>query len=89
MISIDLSGKTALITGATGQLGRVMAKTLAKAGADIILHYHKNEEKANALAEEIRLAFAALSYPVMWENSIRCTQCAIKLRHPFQCPILL
>ncbi|WP_204443555.1 SDR family NAD(P)-dependent oxidoreductase [Merdimmobilis hominis] len=54
MISIDLSGKTALITGATGQLGRVMAKTLAKAGADIILHYHKNEEKANALAEEIR-----------------------------------
>ena len=54
MISTDLSGKTALITGATGQLGRVMAKTLAKAGADIILHYHKNEEKANALAEEIR-----------------------------------
>ena len=54
MISIDLSGKTALITGATGQLGRVMAKTLAKAGADIILHYHKNEEKANALTEEIR-----------------------------------
>lgn len=54
MISIDLSNKTALITGATGQLGRVMAKTLAKAGADIILHYHKNEEKANALAEEIR-----------------------------------
>lgn len=53
MISIDLSGKTALITGATGQLGRVMAKTLAKAGADTILHYHKNEEKANALAEEI------------------------------------
>ncbi|MBM6919628.1 SDR family oxidoreductase [Phocea massiliensis] len=53
-MSIDLSGKTALITGATGQLGRVMAKTLAKAGADIILHYHKNEEKANALAEEIR-----------------------------------
>ncbi len=54
MISIDLSKKTALITGSTGQLGRVMAKTLAKAGADIILHYHKNKEKANALAEEIR-----------------------------------
>lgn len=27
MIPIDLSGKTALITGATGQLGRVMART--------------------------------------------------------------
>ena len=25
MITIDLSGKTALVTGSTGQLGRVMA----------------------------------------------------------------
>lgn len=73
MISIDLSGKTALITGATGQLGRVMAKTLAKAGADIILHYHKNEEKANALAEEIRalgVRCFAVSYDVGELNSV-------------------
>lgn len=42
MISIDLTGKTALVTGASGQLGRVMAVTLAKAGADVILHYFHN-----------------------------------------------
>lgn len=53
MISIDLAGKTALITGATGQLGRVMARTLAEAGADIIVHYHGNEAKANELKAEI------------------------------------
>lgn len=54
MITIDLSGKTALVTGSTGQLGRVMARTLAKAGADMILHYHTNKEAAERLADEIR-----------------------------------
>lgn len=29
MIPIDLTGKLAVITGASGQLGRVMARTLA------------------------------------------------------------
>ena len=53
MISIDLSGKTALVTGASGQLGRVMARTLAGAGANVILHYHKNREMAEKFAAEI------------------------------------
>lgn len=51
---IDLSGKTALITGATGDLGRVMARTLASCGADIVIHYHANEKKAAELQNEIR-----------------------------------
>ncbi len=53
MIPIDLSGKTALITGATGQLGRVMARTLAQAGANTVLHYHGNAAKAAELKTEI------------------------------------
>jgi len=52
-MTINLSGQTAIITGATGQLGRVMARTLAKSGADIALHYLQNEKKAAELAEEI------------------------------------
>lgn len=54
MLSINLNGKIAVITGATGQLGRVMARTLAECGADVALHYHSNETKAQELAEEIR-----------------------------------
>lgn len=53
MISIDLSGKTALVTGASGQLGRVMARTLARAGADVAVHYRGNEQKALELKQEI------------------------------------
>jgi 3-oxoacyl-[acyl-carrier protein] reductase len=52
-MKIDLSGKIALVTGATGQLGRVMVRTLAQCGADIVIHYLKNEENAKKLLEEI------------------------------------
>jgi 3-oxoacyl-[acyl-carrier protein] reductase len=54
MINIDLSGKLALITGASGQLGRVMARTLAEAGCDIALHYHHDEASAGKLCAEIK-----------------------------------
>lgn len=52
-MKIDLSGKTALVTGATGQLGRVMARTLAACGAQTVIHYHRNETMARQLQEEI------------------------------------
>jgi len=53
-MNINLKGKTALVTGATGQLGRVMAKTLASCGADIIICYNKNKETADILEKEIK-----------------------------------
>ncbi len=52
-MNIDLRGQTALITGASGQLGRVMARTLALCGADIVIHYMQNESKAAELQAEI------------------------------------
>ncbi|WP_040951971.1 SDR family NAD(P)-dependent oxidoreductase [Gorillibacterium massiliense] len=53
-MNIDLSGKIALVTGATGQLGRVMVRTLAECGADIAIHYRGNESKALELQEEVQ-----------------------------------
>ena len=53
MIPIDLSGKLALVTGATGELGRVMVRTLARSGADVVVHYHTNREQAESLVAEI------------------------------------
>jgi 3-oxoacyl-[acyl-carrier protein] reductase len=52
-MQIDLSGKLALVTGATGQLGRVIALTLARCGADVVLHYKQNEKKALELQHVI------------------------------------
>jgi 3-oxoacyl-[acyl-carrier protein] reductase len=53
-MEISLKNRIALITGATGQLGRVMAITLASCGADVAIQYLKNSEKAEELAGKIR-----------------------------------
>ncbi len=52
-LTIDLSNRVVLITGATGQLGRVMARTFAQCGADVALHFHGNRPKADALKAEL------------------------------------
>jgi len=52
-LSIDLTKHVALVTGATGQLGRVMARSLAQCGADIAIHYHNDRSTAEKLQREI------------------------------------
>ena len=49
----DLSGRTALITGATHGLGMAMARGLARAGARIIINGHTPDHMDQAL-EELR-----------------------------------
>jgi 3-oxoacyl-[acyl-carrier protein] reductase len=53
-MKIDLSGKVALVTGASGDLGRVIAHTLAACGADVAVHYLQSEAKAARLLEELK-----------------------------------
>lgn len=48
----DLTGKTALVTGASSGLGRQMAKTLANAGADIIA-VARNKQRLEELSHYI------------------------------------
>ena len=52
IVEIDLNGKLALVTGFTGNLGRVMIRTLVECGADVVIHYRENVEYANKLLEE-------------------------------------
>jgi 3-oxoacyl-[acyl-carrier protein] reductase len=54
MFTIDLSGKAALITGGTRNIGRAIAQSLAEAGADVALFYRSDETAANRAREEIR-----------------------------------
>jgi len=52
-LRIDLSGRAALVTGASGELGRTIARTLAACGADVALHYHQGRERALAVERDI------------------------------------
>ena len=60
-MEINLSGHIALVTGASGQLGRTIARTLAGCGAHVAVHYHGNREKAEQIAEEIKSANANIN----------------------------
>jgi len=51
--SLDLSGETVLVTGASGTIGRGIALRLAEAGAKIVVHYHRNQTGADELAAEL------------------------------------
>jgi len=50
----NLSGKTALVTGASRGIGRASALALAKAGAQVMIHYSNSEKEADAVFAEIR-----------------------------------
>jgi len=50
----NLSGKTALVTGASRGIGRASALALAKAGAQVLVHYARGAEEAEAVAAQIR-----------------------------------
>jgi 3-oxoacyl-[acyl-carrier protein] reductase len=52
-MNIDLSNRTALVTGATGELGRVISRTLASCGARVAIHYHRAADRAEALQREL------------------------------------
>jgi NAD(P)-dependent dehydrogenase (short-subunit alcohol dehydrogenase family) len=48
-----LAGKTALVTGANGHIGREICHALAREGAHVIVNYFEDREGAEALAESI------------------------------------
>ena len=50
---MQLSGKRALITGASRGIGEAIARTFSAAGAEVIIHYNRNKERAEQIAAEL------------------------------------
>lgn len=59
---INLSGKTAIVTGGARDIGRQVSLQLAKAGANVCLNYFDGEDKAK---ETLQMLHAAGSKAVM------------------------
>jgi 3-oxoacyl-[acyl-carrier protein] reductase len=49
----NLTGKTALVTGASRGIGRASALALAKAGAQVLVHYSSSKAEADQVVAEI------------------------------------
>jgi 3-oxoacyl-[acyl-carrier protein] reductase len=46
--------RTALVTGASRGIGRATAAALARAGAQVLVHYNRSEREAESLVSEIQ-----------------------------------
>jgi 3-oxoacyl-[acyl-carrier protein] reductase len=53
-MTYNLSGKTALVTGASRGIGRASALALAEAGAQVLVHYGRGVDEAAAVVKRIR-----------------------------------
>ncbi|MBI9067352.1 MAG: SDR family NAD(P)-dependent oxidoreductase [Salinivirgaceae bacterium] len=66
----DLKGKTALVLGASGTLGFEIAKDLLKRGANLILHYNRNQSVLSEIENLAKEKGQKIStYPCDFHNS--------------------
>jgi 3-oxoacyl-[acyl-carrier protein] reductase len=78
----DLTGKVAVITGASSGIGRASAKLFAEAGARVVVGYNKGAERARAVVEGLAgSGHSAMRLPL--ENTAEIRQVAAAVREQY------
>ena len=67
-----LENQVALVTGAGRRIGRVIALTLARAGANVVVNYNESREEAQSAVQEIKgLGVGAIALRADVANSVQ------------------
>jgi enoyl-[acyl-carrier protein] reductase III len=77
---IDLTGKTALVTGSARGIGRACALRLAEAGADIVINFVSNRQAALEVADavtELGRRAVIVKADVGEEDDVQCMMAAV------------
>ncbi|MAM24871.1 MAG: 3-hydroxybutyrate dehydrogenase [Rhodobacteraceae bacterium] len=86
--TIDLSGKTAVITGSNSGIGLGIARELAQAGADIVLNSFTDESADHELASGIAEEFGVSARYIQADMS-KPDQCRRLIEDAGRCDILV
>lgn len=52
--ALELEGRTALVTGGSGDIGSAIVLALAQRGANVVIHTNQNRERAENVAVQVR-----------------------------------
>lgn len=75
---MTLQGEIALVTGGSRGIGKAIATALAKEGAEVIINFNSNVEKAQAVVDEIVKAGGKASLSQFDVANVEATQKAVE-----------
>lgn len=86
---MELNGKVAVITGASGGIGSVTARRMAQAGARVVVGYNSNADAAQAVVADLPgTGHTAMRIPMLDTTAIRAVAAAVEHQYG-RCDVLV